>query len=174
MTREIGLGGGGDTAAALLDGARSVGASSSMSIAKLGQMHHRGGLPMTETISRFTGPRPGGTCRGRAQAHPPPGQEKAGFAQRVPDAGPIARPFRAFFDYHDAPMEGRRPPTKAEREMIVVAASSAAGQCLYLRDRPWRHPAHPCEESRLADRSPTNHIARPGSARASVRCSILR
>ena len=58
-------------------------------------------------------------------------QEKAGFVPNVflalahrPDE------FRAFFAYHDALMEKPGGLTKAEREMIVVATSSA-NQCLY-------------------------------------------
>jgi uncharacterized peroxidase-related enzyme len=53
-------------------------------------------------------------------------QEKAGFVPNVflvlahrPDE------CRAFFDYHDALMEKKEGLTKAEREMIVVAASNA-------------------------------------------------
>ena len=58
-------------------------------------------------------------------------QEKSGFVPNVfltlayrPDE------FRAFFAYHDALMEKDGGLTKAEREMIVVATSSA-NQCLY-------------------------------------------
>jgi len=58
-------------------------------------------------------------------------QEKSGFIPNVfltlayrPDE------FRAFFAYHDALMEKDGGLTKAEREMIVVASSSA-NQCLY-------------------------------------------
>jgi uncharacterized peroxidase-related enzyme len=58
-------------------------------------------------------------------------QEKAGFVPNVfltlayrPDE------FRAFFAYHDALMEKDGGLTKAEREMIVVATSSA-NQCQY-------------------------------------------
>ncbi len=58
-------------------------------------------------------------------------QEKAGFVPNVflvlahrPDE------FRAFFDYHDALMLRKGGLTKAEKEMIVVATSSA-NQCLY-------------------------------------------
>ena len=58
-------------------------------------------------------------------------QEKAGFIPHVflvlahrPDE------FRAFFAYHDALMEKESGLTKAEREMIVVATSSA-NQCQY-------------------------------------------
>src|SRR5256714_7339643 len=58
-------------------------------------------------------------------------QEKSGFIPNVflvlahrPDE------FRAFFAYHDALMERPGNLTKAEREMIVVATSSA-NQCQY-------------------------------------------
>ena len=58
-------------------------------------------------------------------------QEKTGFVPNVfltlayrPDE------FRAFFAYHDALMEKDGGLTKAEREMIVVATSSA-NQCQY-------------------------------------------
>ena len=58
-------------------------------------------------------------------------QEKAGFVPNVfialahrPDE------FRAFFAYHDALMLRKGGLTKAEKEMIVVATSSA-NQCLY-------------------------------------------
>jgi len=58
-------------------------------------------------------------------------QEKSGFVPNVfltlayrPDE------FRAFFAYHDALMEKAGGLTKAEREMIVVATSSA-NQCHY-------------------------------------------
>ena len=58
-------------------------------------------------------------------------QEKAGFVPHVftvlahrPDE------FRAFFAYHDALMLRKGGLTKAEKEMIVVATSSA-NQCLY-------------------------------------------
>ena len=58
-------------------------------------------------------------------------QEKVGFIPNVflslahrPDEA------RAFFEYHDALMEKEGAVTKAEREMIVVATSSA-NNCLY-------------------------------------------
>jgi uncharacterized peroxidase-related enzyme len=58
-------------------------------------------------------------------------QEKSGFIPNVfltlahrPDE------FRAFFEYHDALMDKPGNLTKAEREMIVVATSSA-NQCQY-------------------------------------------
>lgn len=58
-------------------------------------------------------------------------QEKSGFIPNIflalahrPDE------FRAFFAYHDALMEKESGLTKGEREMIVVATSSA-NQCIY-------------------------------------------
>jgi len=58
-------------------------------------------------------------------------QEKSGFVPNVfltlahrPDV------FRAFFAYHDALMDKEGGISKAEREMIVVATSSA-NQCQY-------------------------------------------
>ena len=58
-------------------------------------------------------------------------QEKSGFVPNV-FLSLAARPdeFRAFFAYHDALMEKAGGLTKAEREMIVVATSSA-NQCHY-------------------------------------------
>ena len=58
-------------------------------------------------------------------------QEKAGFVPNV-FLALAHRPaeFRAFFAYHDALMEKDGGLSKAEREMIVVATSSA-NQCLY-------------------------------------------
>src|SRR5260370_34163220 len=58
-------------------------------------------------------------------------QEKSGFIPNV-FLTLAYRPeeFRAFFAYHDALMEKDGGLTKAEREMIVVATSSA-NQCLY-------------------------------------------
>jgi uncharacterized peroxidase-related enzyme len=58
-------------------------------------------------------------------------QEKSGFVPNV-FLGLAYRPdeFRAFFAYHDALMERDGGLTKAEREMIVVATSSA-NQCEY-------------------------------------------
>ena len=57
--------------------------------------------------------------------------EKSGFIPNVFLAY-ARRPaeFRAFFAYHDALMDKQGGLTKAEREMIVVATSSA-NQCLY-------------------------------------------
>ncbi len=58
-------------------------------------------------------------------------QEKAGFVPNI-FLMMARRPaeFRAFFAYHDALMEKDVGLTKAEREMIVVATSSA-NDCLY-------------------------------------------
>ena len=58
-------------------------------------------------------------------------QEKSGFVPNV-FLGLAYRPdeFRAFFAYHDALMEKDGGLTKAEREMIVVATSSA-NHCEY-------------------------------------------
>jgi len=58
-------------------------------------------------------------------------QEKSGFVPNV-FLALAHRPeeFRAFFAYHDALMEKKSDLTKAEREMIVVATSSA-NQCQY-------------------------------------------
>ena len=85
-------------------------------------------------------------------------QEKSGFVPNVfltlayrPDE------FRAFFAYHDALMDKEGGLTKAEREMIVVATSSA-NQCHYcviahgaiLRIRA-RHPL-------LADQVAVNYL----------------
>ena len=58
-------------------------------------------------------------------------QEKSGFIPNV-FLTLASRPdeFRAFFAYHDALMDKEGGLTKAEREMIVVATSSA-NQCQY-------------------------------------------
>src|SRR5665213_4234088 len=58
-------------------------------------------------------------------------QEKSGFVPNV-FLTLACRPeeFRAFFAYHDALMDKNGGLTKAEREMIVVATSSA-NQCHY-------------------------------------------
>ena len=58
-------------------------------------------------------------------------QEKAGFVPNI-FLALAARPaeFRAFFDYHDALMEGDSALSKGEKEMIVVA-TSGLNQCLY-------------------------------------------
>src|SRR5882724_13149525 len=98
------------------------------------QPHHAGStrdLSMTQPIARRF-PMPAidalpEDIRGRLLAV----QEKSGFVPNVflvlacrPDE------FRAFFAYHDALMERDGGLTKAEREMIVVATSSA-NQCHY-------------------------------------------
>jgi uncharacterized peroxidase-related enzyme len=98
-------------------------------------------------------------------------QEKSGFVPNVfltlayrPDE------FRAFFAYHDALMDKDSGLTKAEREMIVVATSSA-NQCHYcvvahgaiLRIRA-KNPESPT-------RSPST-TARRISLHGSERCSI--
>src|SRR3954465_13507778 len=58
-------------------------------------------------------------------------QEKSGFVPNVfLTLAPRPDEFRAFFAYHDALMEKDSGLTKAEREMIVVATSSA-NQCQY-------------------------------------------
>jgi uncharacterized peroxidase-related enzyme len=58
-------------------------------------------------------------------------QEKSGFVPNVfLTLAYRADEFRAFFAYHDALMEKDSGLTKAEREMIVVATSSA-NQCHY-------------------------------------------
>ncbi len=85
---------------------------------------------MTQTAQRFPVPaidQLPGDIRSRLLAV----QEKSGFIPNVfltlayrPDE------FRAFFAYHDALMDKDGGLTKAEREMIVVATSSA-NQCQY-------------------------------------------
>src|SRR6202451_851798 len=85
---------------------------------------------MTQTIKRFPTPaidKLPEDIRSRLLAV----QEKSGFVPNVfltlayrPDE------FRAFFAYHDALMDKADGLTKAEREMIVVATSSA-NQCHY-------------------------------------------
>ena len=85
---------------------------------------------MTQTIKRFPTPAIDSLpddIRARLLAV----QEKSGFVPNVfltlayrPDE------FRAFFAYHDALMDKEGGLTKAEREMIVVATSSA-NQCHY-------------------------------------------
>ena len=100
-------------------------------------------------------------------------QEKSGFVPNVfltlayrPDE------FRAFFAYHDALMEKDSGLTKAEREMIVVATSQRQPVPL-LRDRAWRDPAHPGEES--ADRRPDRRqLPQGGHHAAAARHARLR
>src|SRR3954471_5138007 len=87
-------------------------------------------MPMTKPAQRFPAPALDALpddIRTRLLAV----QEKSGFVPNVfltlayrPDE------FRAFFAYHDALMEKDGGLTKAEREMIVVATSSA-NQCHY-------------------------------------------
>ena len=58
-------------------------------------------------------------------------QEKSGFIPNVFLAlGHRPDELRAFFNYHDVIMERNSNLTKAEKEMIVVATSSA-NSCLY-------------------------------------------
>src|ERR1700685_4376418 len=85
---------------------------------------------MTQTIKRFPVP-PIDKLPEDIRARLLAVQEKSGFVPNVfltlayrPDE------FRAFFAYHDALMERDGGLTKAEREMIVVATSSA-NQCQY-------------------------------------------
>ena len=85
---------------------------------------------MTQTPKRFPAP-PIDTLPDDIRTRLLAVQEKSGFVPNVfltlayrPDE------FRAFFAYHDALMEKDGGLTKAEREMIVVATSSA-NQCQY-------------------------------------------
>src|SRR5437899_5106490 len=85
---------------------------------------------MTQPIERFPTPSLD-KLPDDIRAHLLAVQEKSGFIPNVflllahrPDE------FRAFFAYHDALMERPGNLTKAEREMIVVATSSA-NQCQY-------------------------------------------
>ena len=85
---------------------------------------------MTQTPKRFPAP-PIDTLPEDIRSRLLAVQEKSGFVPNVfltlayrPDE------FRAFFAYHDALMEKDGGLTKAEREMIVVATSSA-NQCQY-------------------------------------------
>ena len=100
-------------------------------------------------------------------------QEKSGFVPNV-FLTLAYRPeeFRAFFAYHDALMDKEGGLSKAEREMIVVATSSA-NQCHYCviahgailrirrRTRFWRTRSR-------------SIIAKPISRRARRRCSTSR
>jgi uncharacterized peroxidase-related enzyme len=85
---------------------------------------------MTQPISRFPVPRLDALpedIRTRLLAV----QEKSGFIPNVFLAlAHRADEFRAFFAYHDALMDKDSGLSKAEREMIVVATSSA-NQCHY-------------------------------------------
>ena len=85
---------------------------------------------MTQTPKRFPAP-PIDTLPEDIRTRLLSVQEKSGFVPNVfltlayrPDE------FRAFFAYHDALMDKDGGLTKAEREMIVVATSSA-NQCQY-------------------------------------------
>ena len=85
---------------------------------------------MTQTSKRFPAP-PIDTLPEDIRTRLLAVQEKSGFVPNVfltlayrPDE------FRAFFAYHDALMDKDGGLTKAEREMIVVATSSA-NQCQY-------------------------------------------
>ena len=85
---------------------------------------------MTQTPKRFPAP-PIDTLPEDIRTRLLAVQEKSGFVPNVfltlayrPDE------FRAFFAYHDALMDKEGGLTKAEREMIVVATSSA-NQCHY-------------------------------------------
>lgn len=84
-------------------------------------------------------------------------QEKAGFIPNVflGLAGREAE-FRAFFDYHDALMEGESGLSKAEREMIVVA-TSAANDCLYCVIAHGAVLRIRSSNPRLADQLATNY-----------------
>ena len=84
-------------------------------------------------------------------------QEKSGFIPNVflalahrPDE------FRAFFAYHDALMEKPGNLSKAEREMIVVATSSA-NQCQYCVIAHGAILRIRAKNPRLADQLATNH-----------------
>ncbi len=89
--------------------------------------------------------------RGYPHPHPGGAGEIRLRAERLPHAGlPPRRVSRLLCLSRRADGEGLGL-SKAEREMIVVA-TSAANQCQYCRDRPWRDPAHPRQES--GDRRP--------------------
>src|SRR6516225_2055955 len=85
---------------------------------------------MTQQISRFAIP-PIDSLPEDIRSRLLAVQEKSGFIPNV-FLALACRPeeFRAFFAYHDALMEKDGGLTKAEREMIVVATSSA-NQCHY-------------------------------------------
>jgi uncharacterized peroxidase-related enzyme len=99
-------------------------------LAKTASPVHCGNLAMTHPISRFPVPRIEALpedIRTRLLAV----QEKSGFIPNVFLAlAHRADEFRAFFAYHDALMDKDSGLSKAEREMIVVATSSA-NQCHY-------------------------------------------
>lgn len=84
-------------------------------------------------------------------------QEKSGFVPNVflmlarrPDE------FRAFFSYHDALMEKQSGLSKAEREMIVVATSSA-NDCLYCVVAHGAIVRIRAKNPRIADQLATNY-----------------
>jgi uncharacterized peroxidase-related enzyme len=98
--------------------------------ARIPQASRRNLLQMTQIKKRFPAP-PIDTLPEDIRTRLLAVQEKSGFVPNVfltlayrPDE------FRAFFAYHDALMEKDGGLTKAEREMIVVATSSA-NQCQY-------------------------------------------
>jgi uncharacterized peroxidase-related enzyme len=99
-------------------------------LAKTASPVYCGNLAMTQPISRFPVPRIDALpedIRTRLLAV----QEKSGFIPNVFLAlAHRADEFRAFFAYHDALMDKDSGLSKAEREMIVVATSSA-NQCHY-------------------------------------------
>src|ERR1700736_6137831 len=85
---------------------------------------------MTQATARYTAP-PIDKLPGDNRTRLVAAQEKSVFIPTV-SVKLAWRPdeFRAFFAYHDALMEKDGGLTKAEREMIVVATSSA-NQCHY-------------------------------------------
>jgi len=111
---------------------------------------------MTPPISRFPVPRLDALpddVRARIDAV----QQKAGFVPNVflvlahrPDE------FRAFFAYHDALMEKDGALSKAEREMIVVATSSA-NQCQYCVVAHGAILRIRAKDPRLADQVASNY-----------------
>ncbi len=84
-------------------------------------------------------------------------QEKSGFVPNV-FLALSHRPaeFRAFFAYHDALMEKDGGLSKAEREMVVVATSSA-NQCLYCVVAHGAILRIRAKNPRLADQVATNY-----------------
>ncbi|MEM8811157.1 MAG: peroxidase-related enzyme [Pseudomonadota bacterium] len=88
-------------------------------------------------------------------------QEKVGFVPNIflilarrPDE------FRAFIAYHDALMEKDEGFTKAEREMIVVATSSA-NKCLYCVVAHGAILRIRAKDPLIADQIATNHRRAP-------------
>ena len=93
-------------------------------------------------------------------------QEKSGFVPSV-FVALAYRPdeFRAFFAYHDALMDKDSGLTKAEREMIVVATSSA-NQCQYCVVAHGAILRIRAKNPLIADQIATNyHAAAEGDAR---------